>query len=53
MDSEGSLDEVRFYNRSFTDSGVSILYGHGNGDLGLSELSLLKATARFAFNRSG
>ena len=35
MDFEGSLDEVRFYNRSFTDDDVTILYGHGNGDLGL------------------
>ena len=35
MDFEGSLDEVRFYNRSFSDSDIAILYGNGNGDLGL------------------
>jgi hypothetical protein len=41
MDFEGLLDEVRFYNRSFTDENVSILYGAGNGDLGLTPLITL------------
>ena len=41
MDFEGSLDEVRFYNRSFTDGDVAILYGHGNGDLGLTPIITL------------
>ena len=41
MDFEGSLDEVRFYNRSFTDDDVTILYGHGNGDLGLTPIITL------------
>jgi hypothetical protein len=36
LDYEGLLDEVRFYNRSFTDDDVAILYGGGNGDLGLT-----------------
>ena len=41
MDFEGLLDEVRFYNRSFTDENVSILYGSGNGDLGLTPVITL------------
>ena len=41
MDFEGSLDEVRFYNRSFSDGDVAILYGHGNGDLGLTPIITL------------
>ena len=43
MDFEGSLDEVRFYNRSFSDSDIAILYGNGNGDLGLTPVITLDA----------
>ena len=45
MDFEGSLDEVRFYNRSFTDTDVSILYGHGNGDVGLTPVISLESNS--------
>ena len=41
MDFEGSLDEVRFYKRSFSAADVSILYGEGNGDLGLTPKFIL------------
>ena len=41
MDYEGLLDEVRFYKRSFTDNDISILYGSGNGDLGLTPVITL------------
>jgi hypothetical protein len=41
MDFEGSLDEVRIYNRSFNSADISILYGNGNGDLGLTPLITL------------
>jgi hypothetical protein len=41
MDFEGSLDEVRFYDRSFTNDDVAILYGQGNGDLGLTPVITL------------
>ena len=60
MDFEGSLDEVRFYNRSFTDNDVAILYGNGNGDLGLTPIITLDAdnasastTGRVEFLRFG
>ena len=60
MDFEGSLDEVRFYNRSFTDNDVAILYGNGNGDLGLTPIitldvdnSSLTTTGRVEFLKFG
>ena len=34
---------MRFYNRSFTDDDVTIFYGHGNGDLGLTPIITLDA----------
>ena len=60
MDFEGSLDEVRFYNRSFADHDVAILYGGGNGDLGLTPIisldvdnSSLTTTGRVEFLKFG
>ena len=38
LDFEGNLDEVRLYNRSFGLADVGILYGNGNGDLGLTPI---------------
>ena len=38
LDFEGNLDEVRLYNRSFGLADVAILYGNGNGDLGLTPI---------------
>ena len=43
MDFEGSLDDVRFYNRSFSDNDVAILYGNGSGDLGLTPVISLNS----------
>ena len=54
------MDEVRFYNRSFTDNDVAILYGNGNGDLGLISIitldvdnSSLTTTGRVEFLKFG
>ena len=38
FDFEGELDEVRLYNRSFLQDDIAVLYGNGNGDLGLTPI---------------
>ena len=43
MHFDGLLDEVRFYEKSFTGDEVSVLYGFGNGDLGLTPVISLES----------
>ncbi len=43
LDFEGNLDEIRLYNRSFGLADVGILYGNGNGDLGLTPVFTVDA----------
>ena len=60
FDFDGSLDEVRLYNCSFTENEVAILYGNGNGDLGIvptlttdSKNGAPSFTAELSFYRLG
>ncbi|MDG1138462.1 MAG: hypothetical protein P8N49_02955 [Opitutales bacterium] len=43
FDFEGSLDDIRLYSRPFTEIDVSVLYGNGNGDLGVSPVLTVNA----------
>ena len=38
-----NLDEIRLYNRSFGPHEIAILYGNGNGDLGLTPFVTLES----------